>query len=415
MSSRLLEAETGVLPAPRWAVAAWLIAPAKSIGPAGDAELRQTMLRRLDASLFSAAVTFIIIILAFSRHRTLPMGAWLFLDIVLAAVRVPVLVCMLRSSRHARPGRAMPLWITDAYVCSGTLWSALLGFGTLFCLSTNDPGLSVIAALLAMGTIGAQASRSPGSPRLNTVQMCAIILPFTLGAFFSKFPLMDWILALLPMYLAAMISITRQLHEDYAALLVSRIENQRRSLRCSLTGLPNRLCFDESLQATVKTRLMGGRPLLVMCLDLDGFKSINDRFGHPAGDALLVEVARRLQIWAESKSFVARMGGDEFAILLATDDCRQAEIDAQTLIDSLGRPYDLGLRGDARIGASIGLASSAPDMEPATLMLQADTALYEAKRAGKGRFRWHIDPTVVWIGAGELSADRPMPRKALRA
>jgi diguanylate cyclase (GGDEF)-like protein len=352
------------------------------------------MLRRLDASLVSAAVTFIIIIIAFIRHPILPMGAWLILEVLLAAVRIPVLVYMLRSSRHARPGTAMPPWITDAYVCSGTLWSALLGLGTLFCLSTNDPGLSVIAALLAMGTIGAQASRSPGSPRLNTVHMSAIVLPFMFGALFSRLPLMDWTLALLPIYLAAMMSITRQLHEDYAALLVSRIENQRRSLRCSLTGLPNRLCFDESLEATVKTRLMDGRPLLVMCLDLDGFKSVNDRFGHPAGDALLVEVARRLRVWAESQSFVARMGGDEFAILLATDDCRQAEIDAQTLIDSLGRPYDLGLRGDARIGASIGLASSAPDMEPATIMLQADTALYEAKRAGKGRFRWHSNPTL---------------------
>ena len=388
------ETDTPPLPAPRLAVVAWLIAPKHSIGNEADAELRQTMLRRLDATLLSAAVTFVIVILAFVRHPILPIDIWLCLEIILASIRIPIIVCMWRLSRNVHANTAMPPWITDAYVCVGTLWSALLGFGAFSCLSTSDPGLSVIAALLAMGTIGALAARSPGSPRLNSTQTCLIILPFTMGALVSKIPLMDWILALAPMYLAAMISITWQLHADYIALLVSRTDNRHRSLRCALTGLPNRPCFDASLKSALKNREAIGRPLLIMCLDLDGFKAVNDKFGHAAGDALLIQVAQRLQIWSDHQCFVARLGGDEFAVLLATDDRQKAESEAQTLIDSIRCPYDLGLSCEAWIGVSIGLASSATDMNPATLMVHADAALYEAKRAGKGDFRWHTNSAL---------------------
>jgi diguanylate cyclase (GGDEF)-like protein len=398
----LFEAENLQLPPSRWAVAAWLIAPARSIGLEGDSELRQTMMRRLEAVLFSTAVSVLVELIAVARHPILPLGIWLCLEIILQTFRVPIVIYMLRLSRNTNVGGAMPPWITDAFVGLGTLWSALLGWGTLCCLSTSDPGLSVIAALLAMGTIGAQAARNPGSPRLNCLQMCLIMVPFMAGALLSKIPLMDWILLLAPMYLAGMISITRQLHEDYVALLISRTKDRDRSLHCPLTNLPNRACMDEALKATLRTAHRDGRTLLIMYLDLDGFKAVNDKFGHAAGDALLVQVAGRLRIWSQSQSFVARLGGDEFAILLSTDDPQKAESEAQTLIDSLGCSYDLGANCEARIGVSIGLASSAPNMDAGTLTLHADTALYEAKRDGKGLFRWYNKPPLFVVQPGRF-------------
>ncbi len=276
-----------------------------------------------------------------------------------------------------------------------------MGFGTLICVATGDPGLSVIAALLAMGTIGAQSARNPASPRLNSVQMCLVMLPFTAGSLLSVLPLMRWILLLAPMYLVGMLSITRQLHEDYLASLQARIENRDRALHCPLTGLPNRACFDESLKAALKRTAKYGRLLLIMFLDLDGFKAVNDEFGHAAGDALLVQVARRLQVWSRSESLAARLGGDEFAVLLSTDDSEQAELDAQELINSLRYPYNLGFSREICIGVSIGLASNAPGMDAATLTLEADMALYDAKRSGKGMFRWS--------GEAALLVDRRRP------
>ena len=158
----------------------------------------------------------------------------------------------------------------------------------------------------------------------------------------------------------------------------------------SLTGLANRRTFLDHLDAALRTRNRDKSELAVLFLDLDGFKDINDTLGHAAGDALLVEVADRLRNAVRQNDFVARFGGDEFAVL-QTNIAGPA--DAGTLAEKIGTviaaPYVIG-HDDVAVTASIGIAqTTATTNTPTDIMVQADLALYRAKDDGRNRYRFH--------------------------
>jgi diguanylate cyclase (GGDEF)-like protein len=151
----------------------------------------------------------------------------------------------------------------------------------------------------------------------------------------------------------------------------------------SLTGLQNRRAFSTRLDAA----LASGRGVTVVALDLDGFKGANDAHGHQAGDAILIEVARRMQTVAISASCVARLGGDEFALIFDGVDAGQMAVEIDAVRAMIGLPYDLS---DARvsISASIGSASNADGavasdaiLKAADLQLYAEKAIAHARRA----------------------------------
>ena len=125
----------------------------------------------------------------------------------------------------------------------------------------------------------------------------------------------------------------------------------------------------------------------VLYIDLDGFKAINDRHGHTAGDCLLQMAARRLEGCVRSSDMVARFGGDEFGILLASLHSRQdCAAVALKVLDVLAQPFDLDGH-PARISASVGAALyPLQAYNGADLLKQADQAMYVAKHAGKNRF-----------------------------
>lgn len=398
MITRSSELYPMLLPAPRSAVTAWLLSPLRSIGPEGDAELRQSLMRRLPAILVSAVLTLLVSIIAVVAHPDPVMIGWFVLEVALSTVRVPVVVSLIRSTSRAKHARTVDARDVDLFVGLGTLWSALLGFGTLLCLRTGDPGLSIIVVLQAMGTIGAQGVRSPGTPRLNCLQMCLIMTPLAGGLLITSIPGAYWGAVLVPPYLFGMISITQQLHEDYVRLIVERLDNRQRALHCPLTGLPNRVFFNEALAAGLEAAEVAGRPVTVMYLDLDGFKRVNDERGHTVGDVLLGQVADRLRVWKPPGTIVARLGGDEFAILLQRAETSESACAALTVIDVLSRPYDLGADGTATVGLSVGIAASALAGGGPEILMRADQALYAAKRAGKGTFRSYdpsADPTAA--------------------
>ena len=156
-----------------------------------------------------------------------------------------------------------------------------------------------------------------------------------------------------------------------------------------LTSLPNRALFEEIVTREL-TRPYGddGRAAM-LCLDLDGFKEVNDIFGHAAGDELLVEVAVRLQRLLGERCVAARLGGDEFAILAtALEGPRSPDGAAQLVLDTLARPFEVD-GNQLDIGCSVGVALFPQDGETyQVLMSKADTALGRAKAAGKGVFRF---------------------------
>jgi diguanylate cyclase (GGDEF)-like protein len=155
----------------------------------------------------------------------------------------------------------------------------------------------------------------------------------------------------------------------------------------SLTDLANRNCFQERLSVAVeRSRLERRFQFAVMYLDLDRFKIVNDSLGHPAGDELLKEVARRLSECVRPRDLVARLGGDEFAILLE-ETAQQADVLllGQRLLQALEKPVSIN-GTEVRPMASIGLTfSDLGYREPDEMLRDADLAMYKAKADGKGR------------------------------
>jgi len=169
----------------------------------------------------------------------------------------------------------------------------------------------------------------------------------------------------------------------------SIVERERRITELAymdrLTGLPNRALFSDRLQAAVSAATETGRPLSVMMMDLDRFKLVNDTLGHPIGDTLLCEVAKRLQTaLLRPTDTVARLGGDEFAVLLPGDDLAAARLVAARMLHALEAP--IMIEGQlVDVGASIGIVTyphHGSDMN--VLMRRADIAMYEAKRNNLG-------------------------------
>ncbi len=154
----------------------------------------------------------------------------------------------------------------------------------------------------------------------------------------------------------------------------------------ALTSLANRTLFN--LQATVECQRASqfDETCALLYLDLDGFKIVNDTYGHGFGDRLLQNVARRLRVAVDNGSLIGRLGGDEFAILSPKTDEAGARALAETLIEALSAPYAIeGIQ--VEIGASVGIGMAPRDaIDPESLMGKADLALYDAKAAGKGRF-----------------------------
>jgi diguanylate cyclase (GGDEF)-like protein len=148
-----------------------------------------------------------------------------------------------------------------------------------------------------------------------------------------------------------------------------------------LTELPNRILFSEQLDRAI-ARASKSNPCSILCLDLDGFKDVNDRLGHSAGDMLLRTVATRLLECVRKADTPARLGGDEFAVVLPDTSAEQACEIARHVTSALCRPHFLGALGSVEIATSIGIACAPAHASTGEeLLLLADKALYVSKNA----------------------------------
>jgi len=169
------------------------------------------------------------------------------------------------------------------------------------------------------------------------------------------------------------------------AVIVEMLEHSERMARTdALTGLPNTRAFYEHLRSGVSAGDPPEFPLWIADIDADNFKTVNDGFGHEAGDAVLKEIGRAIRENIRGEDFAARLGGDEFAVIFHGLDMDSAEEAVRRIVASV---RELGIKyPESELGASVGLArldSVSGSLENALRM--ADEAMYEAKRGGKGR------------------------------
>ena len=162
--------------------------------------------------------------------------------------------------------------------------------------------------------------------------------------------------------------------------------------RDPLTDAYNRGAFDTGLQQAVALNFLLRQPTTIVMLDLDNFKSINDEYGHAAGDDILRSVADCLaRTFVRRSDLVARYGGEEFALILADVDVKAAEPLVERFLDTVRSTVKIPYAGDDRIvTCSAGLTELLPSDTVETVLLRADRALYRAKREGRDRVRIEI-------------------------
>jgi diguanylate cyclase (GGDEF)-like protein len=198
-----------------------------------------------------------------------------------------------------------------------------------------------------------------------------------------------------------------QLEQSLAELGRLKDELRHQAYHDPLTNLPNRSMFAEQVEARLRAPGRADVLPVVLFLDLDDFKIVNDTLGHAAGDLLLVSVGERIRECIRGLDLAARLGGDEFAILLDdTPSLEHASMVARRLIDALGVSFPL-VGDEVVIGASIGIAMArSTDQTADELLRNADVAMYTAKALGKRRFAV-FEPTMhtAIVARHELSAE----------
>jgi len=189
---------------------------------------------------------------------------------------------------------------------------------------------------------------------------------------------------------AALLQRTSELEARSVELRESQTQLEQIAYRDPLTDLPNRRFFNDDFRRLVAQAKRDGVGFALMLIDLDYFKQINDTLGHDAGDALLVELAARMRAAVREVDSIARLGGDEFAVLLPATTGREAvETVCKRIVEVAAQPVFFNshaMRAGASIGVALGLADGG---DADALYKSADLALYQAKREGRGTWRWY--------------------------
>jgi diguanylate cyclase (GGDEF)-like protein len=232
-------------------------------------------------------------------------------------------------------------------------------------------GLACAHALVVLGTQFRPASIDPGTDGLDAMGLTAAAV---VGALAVAMALVS----------AWVDSRNRDRTRSLATSLNEANTQLRRQAFCDpLTALPNRLLFEERMSQTLQRVGRSSGAMAVLFIDLDGFKPINDSFGHAAGDEVLREVGARLLELAGASGTPARVGGDEFLLLVpGPGGADGAAAAAQQVLQLLGRPYRLPNRGEVKLSCSIGIALFPEHGAMNKLIANADAAMYAAKRTG---------------------------------
>jgi diguanylate cyclase (GGDEF)-like protein len=170
-------------------------------------------------------------------------------------------------------------------------------------------------------------------------------------------------------------------------------EARHQAMHDPLTGLPNRRALIDAIAAAMNAPSVAPQSHALLLIDLNGFKTINDRFGHPVGDQLLQTIARRLSAAGDGHSIAARLGGDEFAVLCTgVADAEEVRELAQRIVASLKAP--IRIAGEVhRVGAGVGIAFYPQDaLTERDMFRLADAALYRAKATGRSAVCCHQEP-----------------------
>lgn len=369
--------------APRWRFTRWLAEPGRDVPP----EIREALVGSLFGTLsifFGGILNTLMVATVITIHLWRPeFLAWLACEALICMARVIVLF---RARRAARAGRPTP---TDWHMLLTLAWAASVGIGAYLSVVSGDWLCAAMACLSAAAMCGGICFRNYGAPRMTAMMILLSLGPICVGALLAHEPVFLLTLLQLPVYVISMTSASFRMNAMVVATMRSERENAHRARHDSLTGLLNRSSLLSEIREASAQRMAAGRYLTLLYLDLDGFKPINDSFGHGSGDELLVRVGERLRGAVPGRGLVYRIGGDEFVIVLRNESEQSVQALAHDVLREMSTPFVLSTGHHAQLGASIGIAHVRPDGLTADDILHlADRALYRAKAQGKGQFQF---------------------------
>jgi diguanylate cyclase (GGDEF)-like protein len=348
------------------------------------ATVRERMLATVPTtplSLLLYSITLIVICATAVYISDFAAWAWVWLGLSVAMI----IWRAVHPALARRQGKPSPLL---GIMISAGLSMASLGFGSAFSILTNDVTLTTISLSGAMGVVAGLATRWAALPRPAIATMVLTMAPpvVVLMSQGGGHVLAALVIIFVVVSIA---SFTKHNQENLLAAISAEDMHRRLAQTDHLTGLANRAqltrqmalaCQDLPLVAGGR-----GRRFAVLYIDLDGFKAINDSYGHAAGDEILQRVADCLRQSAGPEEMVSRIGGDEFVVLLRDADALMARAVADEIIIAISREHRINDGRALRVGCSVGVCL-APDQgrEPETLLARADAALYDVKNQGKG-------------------------------
>jgi diguanylate cyclase (GGDEF)-like protein len=309
-----------------------------------------------------------------------------------AGLRVAVLLAYRRRAASERRERAATARWDRRHAAANFLFAAALGVLNARALLVGDLLVDMLVTGLIFGYGSGLVNRTAVRPVTCAVSLALAVVP-TAAAMAAQLRGGGLELQLAYAVQAVMIAgfAVASLETAYAAYRTTLGQLQTKQTYAdlarldALTGLPNRLMLRERFGDDLCRMRAGGSLIAIHFIDLDRFKPVNDRFGHPVGDAVLKAVAGRLQQMLRSSDFAARLGGDEFMVMqtgIAHPD--EARMLAHRIIRTVSAPYSIDGR-EITIGASIGIAMAPKDgLLLPELAARADEALYQAKDGGRG-------------------------------
>ncbi|KQQ12171.1 hypothetical protein ASF53_16080 [Methylobacterium sp. Leaf123] len=347
----------------------WLGNVGADLPPAVQQRLRSMLFGAVAPLILGSMISIATTLIVYHRSGDTVFAAIAALD----ALVLPVRIQAWRQER--RP--------TDLVFAAGLLWATLIATTVFLVILFRDLPMSLLVMAWSFASISGIVGRNFLAPRYAVVQVGTIMLGMVGSIAIVEPPFLIFAALLSLLFIVVTRGLIKRQREMTIQVVTSDMESRAQSFVDPLTGLLNRRGLEAAF-ATMAAPSAAGIGLLY--LDLDGFKQVNDRLGHGAGDRVLTEVGRRLTAAAWPDAAICRLGGDEFLVLVPRIEARDLHALGAEVIASVAAPYQIEPTVLARIGASIGAVVGGPDAaDLPRMMILADQALYAAKASGKGR------------------------------
>lgn len=375
-----------------------------SSSPGVDAHVQEERIRllyRQAAATITASVAVAVLLatLMWSRVPLHDAATWTTFFALVTAFRYATIAACGRMGERCSPQRWERLFTIGALL-AGISW----GLDALWLFPENQLDYQFFVVIVGMGLAAGAASSLSASPVAYLCFLFPTVLPAALRILITEpgtLPMVAGIAAIV--FCLAMVAIGMNNARMMATALRLRFLNmelahelEELATRDSLTGLPNRLILVERLASALKRADRGDHDVAIAFVDCDGFKKVNDTYGHQAGDEYLKHVARVLSGAVRAVDTVARLGGDEFIVLL--ERCGDKETVERIVRRMLAAGAEELQIGSARFSPrfSVGVSCYPCDgTQPEVLIQQADEAMYAAKRSGGNDFRFFVPPVGV--------------------